>query len=46
MASVVHCFTHAQMKDKMEGEELSIELYEDTAERAAFEFVRPLLFTC
>lgn len=30
MASVVHCFTHAQMKGKMEGEELRIELYEDT----------------
>lgn len=30
MASVVHCFTHAQMKDKMEGEELSTELCEDT----------------
>lgn len=28
--SVVHCFTRVQMKDKMEGEELSIELYEDT----------------
>lgn len=30
MAAVAHCFTHAQMKDKMEGEELSTERYEDT----------------